>query len=295
MSVTRRVILVAVGALVIVLGLGGLALVRSADGADPAPTASPGAEVQTLLLQVLDGDGYARGNVIIGIDSSDSEPSADMLLVPASLLLPQGDGVATLGMTPRSADTLAGVTAIEEGLGVRIDAGLTLDRLAFAGLVDSVGGVAVELDRPVLLPAIGDEERRRVLGPGWVSMDGIAAADYAVLVVAGESDETRTQRFLDVLTDILRRLPKTDDEMRQVLTSLGSLAPSTVPTEDLVPFLLTVRSDVAQDRIRTEVLPVDVIRGGVRPASVMTAEGEALVGTLFPTARVESTEPEVTG
>lgn len=295
MSVTRRVVLVVVGALVIVLGLGGLALVRSDESASPEPTPSPGAEVQTLLLQVLDASGYARGNVIVGTDAEDPESSTDMLFVPGSLLVPQGDGVVTLGTTSQSADTLAGVTAIEQGLGVRVDAGLTLDRLAFAGLVDSVGGVAVELDTPVLLPAIGADDRRRVVGPGWVSLDGIAAADYAVIVVPGETDEVRIQRFLNVLGEILKRLPATDDEMRQVLTSLGSLAPSTVPTEDLVPFLLAVRADVARDRVRAEVLPVDVIRGGVRPASVMTAEGEALVDALFPTARVESAEPEVTG
>jgi hypothetical protein len=295
MSVARRVTLVAVGALVIVLGLGLLALVRSEGVPTPNPSPTEKQVERTLLLQVLDADGYAMGNVVLGIEPPETEPLTVFLAVPASLLVPQGDDSVTLGVTPASADTLAGVTAIEEGLGLRVDAGLTLDRLAFAGLVDAVDGVWVELDRPVLLPAIGEEERRRVLGPGWVKMDGIAAADYAVLRVPGESETDRIDRFLGILEDVIERMPATDEKMRQLLTSLGSLAQSTVPTEDLVSFLMRVRSDVDFGRLRTEVLPVEIIRGGVRPASLTGPGADALVQALFPDARITSAEAEVTG
>jgi hypothetical protein len=286
MSVAQRVIIVAVGALVIVLGLGFVAIVRS-DGVpapEPSPTAQPVEE--TMLLQVLDGDGYAVGNVVMGIEPPEVEPLTIMLTVPASLLVAAGDDSVTLGATPGLADTLAGVTAIEQGLGVRIDAGLTLDRLAFAGLVDAVDGIWVELDRPILLPAIGGDNGRRVLGPGWVKMDGIAAADYAVLRLPGETEADQIERFTGVLATTLERLPRSDDQMRQLLTSLGSLAASTVPTEDLVPFLMTVRADIDFRRLREETLPVETIRGGARPASVAAPGAEALVQRLFPDARV---------
>lgn len=295
MSVVRRVTLVAVGALVIVLGLGLVSIVRS-DGVptpDPAPT--PQQVEQTLLVQVLDADGYAQGNVVMGIEPPTTDPQTVLLAVPASLLVPQGDDSVTLGLTPQSTDTLAGVTAIEQGLGLRIDAGLTMDRLAFAGLVDSVDGVWIKLDRPVLLPAIGEEGRLRVLGPGWVKMDGIAAADYAVLHVPGGGEPSRIERFLGVLAEVIARMPRTDEEMRRVLTSLGSSAQSTVATEDLVPFLMTVRADVQFERVLTEVLPVHLIRGGARPASVAADDAEALVQALFPDARVVAGGPGMTG
>jgi hypothetical protein len=295
MSMTRRVILVAVGALMIVLAFGAVALVRSEGAPAPAPSPGPESGVRTLLLQVLDDQGYARGNVVIGVDTDAVESGSDLLAVPASLLVSLGDDSVTLGTTAQSSDTLAAVTAVEESLRLRIDAGLTLDRLALAGLVDGVGGVWVELDRPVLLPAIGTGERRRVLGPGQVSLDGIAAADYAVLRLPGEGEEERTERLLDVLGKTLARLPVTQQQIRQVLTSLGSLAPSTVPTDELAPLLLTVRTDSTRDRVRMKVLPVDVIRGGVRPAAVGTAEGDALVQELFPTARIAVGAPGVTG
>ena len=295
MSVARRVTLVAVGALVIVLGLGLVSIVRSDGVPSPDPTPTQDQVEETLFLQVLDADGYARGNVVIGIEPPASDPLTVFLAVPASLLVAEGDDSVTLGTTPQSADTLAAVTAIEESLGLRVDAGLQLDRLAFAGLVDAVDGVWIELDRPVLLPAIGEEGRLRVLGPGWVKMDGIAAADYAVLRIPGESEDDRIARFLGLLREAIERMPRTEDQMRQLLTSLGSLAQSTVPTEELVPFLMTVRSDVGAGRVRTEVLPVEIIRGGARPASIAAPEADALVQALFPDARITPEESGMTG
>ncbi len=295
MSVAQRVIIVAVGALVIVLGLGLVSIVRSEGVPVPEPSPTSDLVEETLLLQVLDGDGYGVGNVVIGVEATQRDSFTTMLAVPASLLVPQGDDSVTLGSTPDATDTLAGVRAIEEGLGIRIDAGLTLDRLAFAGLVDAVGGIWVELDRPILLPAIGDDNRRRVLGPGRVNMDGIAAADYAVLRLPGESEQDQIDRFLGVLTQALVRLPSADDQMRQLLTSLGSLAASTVPTEDLVPFLMAVRADIASARMAQWTLPVEVIRGGSRPASVAAPDAEPLVEKLFPDARVEPEPAGMTG
>ena len=295
MSVARRVILVAVGALVIVLGLGLISIVRSDGVPSPDPTPTQDQVEETLFLQVLDSDGYARGNVVIGIEPPATDPLTVFLAVPASLLVAASDDSVTLGTTPQSADTLAAVTAIEESLGLRVDAGLQLDRLAFAGLVDAVDGVWIELDRPILLPAIGEEGRVRVLGPGWVKMDGIAAADYAVLRIPGESEDDRIARFLGLLQEVIERMPVTEDQMRQLLTSLGSLAQSTVPTEELVPFLMSMRSDVDFGHVRTEVLPVEIIRGGARPASIAGPGADALVQALFPDARVRDDESGMTG
>jgi hypothetical protein len=294
MSVAGRVILVAVGALAIVLGLGFVAIVRSEGVPTPDPSPTPQVE-GTLLLQVLDRDGYALGNAVLGIEPPEADPLTTILVIPSSLLVTAGDDSVTLGTTPQSADTLAGVTAVEQALRLRIDAGLTLDRLAFAGLVDGVDGVWVELDRPILVPEIGEEEKLRVLGPGWVKMDGLAAADYATLRIPGESETDRIARFESLLEEVLVKLPPADDQMRQLLTSLGSLAQSTVPTEELVPFLASARFDIEMGDVRSEVLPVEVIRGGVRPASIAAPEADVLVQELFPDARVDPAAAGMTG
>jgi hypothetical protein len=294
MSIARRVILVAMGALIIVLSLGVVAVVRSDGVPAPQPVPTPAAVEQTVLLQLLDADGYSLGNVILGIEPPEAEPLTIFLALPASVLVTEGDDSVTLGSTPSSPDTLAAVTAVQDGLGVRLDAGLSLDRLAFAGLVDAVDGVWILLDRPILLPAI-EQGEWRTLGPGWVKMDGVAAADYAVLRLPGEGEQARTDRFLLVLQKTLGRLPRNVDQMRQVLTSLGSLARSTVPSEGLASFFVQVRSDIAAERLRSQTLPVDVIRGGLRPASVPGIGAEQLVQTLFPDARMSPPAAEMTG
>ena len=287
MSVAGRVLTVIVGALVVVLGLGGLSLILSGES-EPEPSPSPTSTrpvERTLLLQVLDAEGYALGNFVLGVEQ---EPdSTTVLTVPASLLVGAGDDTRTLGMTPKSTDTLAAVKGIGATLNLRVDAALTLDRLAFAGLVDAVDGIWVELPTAVRVPEVGEPAQTRTLGPGWVKLDGLAAADYAVLRLPGEDEQARIARVQQVVGLALEGLPRNAERMRQLLTSLGSLAQSTVPTEELVPFLLQVRWDVNFGDARYEVLPVTVVRDGVRPASVPAPGALELVAELFPDALLE--------
>ena len=284
MSVAARVIVVAAGALLIVLGFGAIALVRSDAQPQPDPSPAPTPVERTLLLQVLDNEGYALGNVVIGIEPPGEPETTTFLEVPASLLVPAGDDSITLGQTPGAPDTLAAVDGLRSELGLRIDAGLSLDRLAFAGLVDAVDGVWVKLPEPIAIR--GEEpEEVRLLPTGWIKMDGVTAADYAVARVPGETDADRMARFGLVLDLVLAQMPVGDERIRQLLTSLGSLAPSTVPTQELVPFFLQMSSDVRFERTEYAVLPVDLIRGGLRPASVPSAEAEPLVQELFPDVR----------
>lgn len=284
MNVAARVVIVAVGALLIVLGFGAIALVRGEAQPRPDPSPAPTPVERTLLLQVLDREGYALGNVVIGIEPPGEPQTSTFLEVPSSLLVPVGDDSVTLGETPDQTDTLAAVDGLRSALRLRIDAGLTLDRLAFAGLVDSVDGIWVKLPAPVVIPGEEPGEIRR-LPAGWIKMDGVTAAEYAVVRVPGESDTDRMVRFTKVLDLVLTQLPVGEERIRQLLTSLGSLAPSTVPTEELIPFFLQMSSDIRFDRTEYAVLPVDLIRGGVRPASVPAPEAEDLLQRLFPDAR----------
>ena len=164
MSVGGRVILVALGALAVVIGLGALALVRSDVQPQPGPTPAPtpSAAEGILLVQVLDAEGYALGNVVVGVEPAGSPPRAVLLWVPASLLIPVGDDSMTLGTAPSSPDTLASVRGLSEQLALRIDAGLSLDRLAFAGLVDAAGSVTIDVPSRVVLPSADDGTPRTV-------------------------------------------------------------------------------------------------------------------------------------
>ena len=288
-GVWRRVVLVAVGALVVVVGLGAVALLRGdpspEPGPGPAPSPTPSVVERTLLVQVLDTDGYALGNVVIGAQPEGQPRMSTFLRVPSSLLIPVGDDSITLGAAPANPDTLASVQGLSRELRLRIDAGLTMDRLAFAGLVDAAGGVVIDVPEPVVLPPDADGVVR-ILGPGIVAMDGVTAADYALARMPGEPESARVDRLATVFDLALEGLPGDPDQMRQVLTSLGSLAKSTVPTDELVPFLIQVRADMRFTQVQYAVLPVDVIRLGIRPASVPAPEADALLQQLFPDARL---------
>lgn len=287
MSLALRITIVAVGALLIVLAFGAFSIMRDDRPPTPGPQPSPSpTEVtqDTLLLQVLDADRYAYADAVIGNSPTGQPPLTTVLAVPASLMVPVGDDTITLGMTPTQNDTLAGVKGVSTALDLRIDAGLSLDRLAFAGLVDGVGGVWVRLDAPVTIPA-RDSEPQQLLPAGWNRLDGVTAADYAMMRLPGESQDVRQMRFEAVWDAIVYRLPYTPERMRQLMTSLGSLAATTVPTEQLIPFLLQMRENVHDRAMRTERLPVHIIRQGIRPASVPADGANALLDDLFPDAR----------
>jgi len=283
-SVAARVLIVALGALAIVLGLGAIALVRGDTTPHPEPSPAPMPMERILLLQVLDHEGYALGNVVIGVEPPGEPQKSTFLGVPSSLLVPVGDDFETLGQTPGDPDTRAAVEGLQATLGLRVDGGLTLDRLAFAGLVDAVDGIWVKLPDAIIIPGEESGDIRRIPA-GWIKMDGVTTAEYAILRVPGETDAERMERFTEVLDLVLAELPFGEERIRQLLTSLGSLAPSTVPTQDLVPFFLQLSSDMRFGRTEYAVLPVDLMRGGIRPASVPASKAEGILQQLFPDAR----------
>jgi hypothetical protein len=259
-----------VAVVAIVALVGAAAIVLGLRSNDEPPTPQPPPDVALLLIQYRDVSGYAAANVVVGTAASTIPTSTDGLLdLPASVLLPVGDDSVTLGATAQSSDTLASVQAVTDGLGIPIDAGLTIDRLALAGLVDGVRGVWVKV--PEITPLDdpdGSSGVIRVVGPGWVLMDGVTAADYASTRLPGEPESAAADRFMAVLSSALERLPPSPERLAQFLTSLGSLASPTVPSGALVEPLLQARHAMRANSVTVGRLPVLVIRDGIRPASV---------------------------
>jgi hypothetical protein len=249
----------------------GILLTRSAadtpnPGPQPEPTATATTIPQragTLLLQLKDSDGKAVVNTLLG--GEPAEHSGSALSLPPGLLIPTPE-VMTLETTPGSADTLAAKYGVSTLLLVRIDATLTLDRLALAGLVESVNGVTVDL------------------GLGSVTLDGVTAADYATQMRSGESDADRQVRADAVITQALRGLPDNDEAMRQLLASLGSLAKSTATNDELVPLLEQIRLDALSGTAMRADLPVTVVSSGATDTSVVNwPPAQALIEQMFPT------------
>jgi hypothetical protein len=247
----------------------GLLLTNSTENEPaPLPQPSPTATVLpenpgTVLLQLKDAKGKAVINLLLG--GQPAEHAGSSLFLPSGLLIPTPN-VLPLQATPGSADTLAAKNGVSTLLRVRIDATLTLDRLALAGLVESVNGIAVDL------------------GLGYVTLDGVTAADYATNLRPGESEADMQLRAREVLVQALRGLPETDEAMRQLLASLGSLARSTATNDELVPLLAQIRMDALSGNLLRANLPVTVVATGVTNSVVVNEPvARVLIDQMFPT------------
>lgn len=264
------------------LCIGVLALTACASQAAPIePTPTPSLNPQLILVQVLDREEYAVGNGLMDAQAG----ASSIAYVPSSLLVPIVDGavpprLVTLGATPSEPDTLTPKTSVEAAFELTLDGSWTLDLLAFAGLVDAVGGVIVEVPQAIVLAGPRDAQDI-VISAGRQRLGGVAAAEYATSAIPGGYPVDQLTRFRDVWVSVLARLPESPERLRQILTSLGFLARTTATIETLLDVLGAGREAVLTRTFVEELIGVDVIRGGERPASVLTPEGSRTVATMF--------------
>lgn len=286
LSATRRRVLIIVVIFVLLavaLIVIRLLLAEPTSGPDQASTGQPAISLsgdgtpRTLLLQVVDDDGLAVANVLLGRRLDDRPAVA--LILPPTVVLP-GAEPQPIQFTAASNDTLRARSGVQALLGVRVDASVELGRLALAALVDGSGGIPLDVSEPVF---VRDDLGRvtTTVRPGARVLDGVTAATYALAVQPGETADARSKRFRHVLDRIVSALPDDSDAMAQLVLSLGSLAQSTVTNEEFVDLLLGISGG---DGLRFAELPTVATRADI--ASVMARpSGPALVERLFPADR----------
>lgn len=293
---TTWILLGVVSAIAAVAGVLTSVLLRSSEppappGPTPTTTQTQAPVQRTLLLQVRDDDLIGVDNVILG-EGGGPDRAVFLYAQPGLLVDVAGAGTTTLGETARLPDTLASVDAMTDLLGIRIDGGLTLDRLAFAGLVDAVGGVPVDVRREIVVTG-EDDEVVMTIPVGARTLDGIEASWYVTTLMPGEREQARIRRFSDVLVKVVAELPDSPERMRQLLTSLGALARSTVPTDDLIAILLGLRDEVLRERAVQETLPATPLRRGGETTFLLDQRAaQAMVTELLPEAVLAPGEGE---
>lgn len=241
----------------------------------PSPTPSPAPQLPaTLLWQVRNDDLLAVDNLLIGTPTSVS--STALLYVPGGLLVDAGAaGEMTLARTALLSDTLASPRALSGLLGVEVTGAFVLDRLAFAGLVDAVDGVWV------------------ITSNGRTHLSGGEAADYVLMRSPGESEAEGIARFSEVMQSVFLRLPDDVDQMRQLVTSLGVMARSTIPTQDVVALLMSTHAAVRARDMVEDVLPTSVLRPGLQPIdSISQPAALQMLVRMFPRTVLRPGEAE---
>lgn len=281
LSATGRRVLIVAGILALLaIALVAIRLLLGEQGttsADPAPSASKrldDSKPRTLLLQVVDDDGVAVANVLLGRRFVDRPAVA--LLLPPTVVLP-GAEPQPIQFTATSGDTLRARSGVQALLGVRVDASVELGRLALAALVDGSGGIPLEVSEPVF---VRDDLGRvtATVAAGARVLDGVTAATYALAVQPGETLEARSTRFAQVLERIVIALPDDADAMAQLVLSLGSLAQSTVTNEEFVDLLVGIGGP---SELTFAELPTITTRAGVSSVMARPA-GPSLVQRLLP-------------
>jgi hypothetical protein len=238
--------------------LAGLVLTRnSVEGSDPstasiftpAPDLLPIEKQRqvTVLVQVRDKDKDVSSSVLVAAGGDVGFVS--QLLLPRTLLLPTVPPVL-LKDTDGPRGPVRSDEALQTLLGVQIDANIELDRLAWAGLIDSTGALED--------PAIGE-----------------SAGNFPLVVAR-----------------VLAKLPEDEETLGQLLTSMGSMAPTTVTNDDASHLLAVIGAALRTQPIKRAVLPTTDIRAGSQQAAVtMQPEAGQLVADLFPRALLQPGHP----
>lgn len=217
-------------------------------------------EIKTLLVQ-LAGDDKATGGLALLV----KEENVGLLVFNISPKVVASFGQAGL-MTTTEAGTQVSPNVIAEALasatGIRIDGTLTLQRLAVAGLVDSVGGVQVNSPNGLLVSGL--DENALYVPPGTQRLDGQHAAGYAMIQQFFETEAQQTSRMNEVLRIVFRQLPDEVSQADETIAALGSLARSNISTEEIAKFLVSLNQknlwataqyqDVITDRSELELM-----------------------------------------
>ena len=236
----------------------------------------------TLLIQVLDDAGEAVGTVVV---SGGPPPAA--IVVPRTLLIPTPEPIP-LALAPAEPDTLAARDGVSALLGVRIDASLVIDRLALAALIDAAGGAPLQV-RERIVERSSDGTELLAIAPGARVLDGRSAAAYATVAQPGESITEADRRLVEVLGRVLTGLPDDEEELRQVLLSLGTSASASKGIDALVSTVLDVREGIVSVGLTPTRLPVVTLVDGVSSV-IRQPEATAVVRALLPTALLRAGE-----
>ena len=220
--------------------------------AQPTATAVPGKVLSNLLLTVTDRKGRTLAATIVNRGSSDSH--VDLVSIDPNVVV----DLDTLGMVNLGATTLESSPdlvqdAVSVATGFPIEGTLVMQRLSLAGLIDGVGGIDVKSAGDFVVSPIG--EQPIYVFKGQQHLDGTQASYYATFIQDGEPESARTTRLNAVLSATLSALPKDSQRLGEVITALGALAKSTIPTQSIAGLFLDLNAGKAWNSVTRYAVP----------------------------------------
>lgn len=166
------------------------------------------------------GSGRSDAMIIISINKKTKKMIATSLLRDIYLQIPgEGNNRLNAAYAYGSADLL--MDTIEENFKIKIDRYMAIDFFAFIDVIDSIGGITLEVTKeeiPVINEYVkeinhlnGQEELKDCLSkPGTLLLNGKQALGYARNRYVGNADFERTARQRRVLEQVFIKAKKTN-------------------------------------------------------------------------------------
>jgi LCP family protein required for cell wall assembly len=239
-------------------------------GVDKRPSADEGVRSDTLILVHIDPQAKWASMLSIPRDSVVHIPHVGYAKINAAYSYGFNNAAAIYGdgTAPDAAGAALAAEAVEQFLGVKVDYTAQVDFHSFEALVDSVGGVVVDVPTPLLDAEYPTEDygvERIYIPAGLQLMNGHTALIYARSRHAS-TDFDRSRRQQAVLRALLEQV-----RARGLLENMGKLPEwaavleqnvrTTLPIADLgmVNGLATLARGLTSDRIvQLSISPVDV-------------------------------------
>lgn len=207
---------------------------------------------RTVLMQVKGATGTAIASALLAHDPAVTEGSV-VLVPPQVIVAVPGSGSQPFGRALVTSSASGSRDALSDLMGVTVDGSWVLDVPTFGRLVDTLGGIEVDVDVPVLAG------RAVLLQPGHQRVNGARALAFGTYLAPGEQEQSRLARLQSVVDGIVAALPT---DVRALLGSLGTGSVSSVPLPVLAGVLSGLQKDDGKDQLQYRSLPVIKVDAG---------------------------------
>lgn len=205
-----------------------------------AQVTEPTEEIQNLMFALID-DNQVIISVTIIRQSDDEKKLSVVNIDPTTLIVPPGQGFVPISDAGLQGSFDGVDKAISGALGIPIDGSIYLQRLAYAGLVDSIGGITVNSENLYRVSEVGELPRYVRLGTALLT--GSDAAGYAMLQSKFESTDEFMTRGNQVLRAVFENLQGDEERVDEIFSALGSIARSNVPTSSIARLIIELRAE----------------------------------------------------
>lgn len=205
----------------------------------PSSTAQPAGDINNLMIALIDSE-QKIVSVTVLRQSEDGTKFGIVNVDPATLIVPPGQGFVPISDAGLQGSFDGVDQAISGALGIPIDGSMYLRRLALAGLVDGVGGVTINSENLYRVNEAG--EPAEYVRFGSALLPGGPAAGYAMVKSKFETTDQFMSRTNQVLRAVFENQQGDQARVHEVLSALGSLAQSNVPTDSIARLIVELRA-----------------------------------------------------